>query len=316
MNPNLELRESNNWWDEEMDYSKYGFSVFSVCKNGRKTGYKAIVNNKSDKIVHIASEKYKLLPNEVVLEAANEIAEQVGLVPFKTVIESANDWKTWKSRAQNASKTYTKRKFAKAGRVLVQEFNGNQHVLADSDATSIFAFYTMPDIVEMDKNEQFHFGLAVRNSIDGTSHLAIDGFSFRHICQNMSIATIQSIAKANQIAGSMRRRHTINMDVSFPDLKERMELVVGKLKNLQNVYGRWMTEELNSEVATRLGRSISPTYLPDYIQVEKKKVTVTADPMPTLWKTYNQITAEIWHRPVEMHTKQILFEKLHTAYGL
>ena len=312
---NLILRPSELEHDNEMDYEKYGFEVGRIFyQSGKETGYKAILNSRTGKIIHVASDKYKLLPNEVVLEMANEVADEMGLVPFKTVVESIADWKTWKSRTLNAGgKSYTKHK--KAGRVLVNEIPGSAHVLLDSNCTNMFAFYKMPEIVNMDKNEQFHFGLAVRNSIDGTSKLSIDGFSYRFICQNMSVATIQQIAKVNEI-DALRRRHTINLEVTPSNLKTRMEFVVHKIKDLQKVYGRWMVEELNKDIVTKLGRTIPVTYLPEYIQVEKKKVTLTADPTPTKWKTYNDITAEVWHRPVELKTKQILFEKLHTAYGL
>jgi hypothetical protein len=77
-----------------------------------------------------------------------------------------------------------------------------------------------------------------------------------------------------------------------------------------------MVEKLNNDTVFKLGRSLPVKYLPDYINVEKKKITLTADPAPTMWETYNVLTKNIWHEPVELKTKQVLFEAVHYSFGL
>lgn len=304
----LRLEPSKNPWDNEMDYSKYGYEVLSIFDGNNLTEFKAIRNSKKEKIVAIPRVGYKLLPNEVVLDVANQVADSVNLQPFKLITDSVEDWKTFAPK----SKYY---KSKKVGHKLVQSIAGDTHALIDDEATRMFAFYVLPKLEIMDKNEEMNFGICVRNSVDGTSGLAIDGFTFRHVCQNASLMTLAQVVKSGQQVG-IKRRHTKKLDISLGNLEDWVRQVVGQMGKVKNLYANWMVQELNKDTVFKLGRSLPVKYLPDFINVEKKKVTLTADPIPTMWKTYNIVTAKIWHEPVELKTKQLLFEKLHYAYGM
>lgn len=304
----LRLEPSKNPWDNEMDYSQYGFEVLSIFDGKDLTDFKAIRNSKTNRIIAIPRIGYKLLPNEVVLEVANQVADSASLKPFKLITDSVDDWKTFNTK----SKYY---KSKKAGHSLVQSIAGNTHALIDAEATRMFAFYVLPKLEIMDKNEEMNFGICVRNSVDGTSGLAIDGFTFRHVCQNASLMTLTQIVKSGQQVG-IRRRHTKKLDISLGSLENWVQKVSTQMGKVKNLYANWMVEELNKDTVFKLGRSMPVKYLPDFISVEKKKVTLTADPIPTMWKTYNIVTAKIWHEPVELKTKQLLFENLHYAFGM
>lgn len=60
----------------EKEWERYGFKQYAIHYDAMKTGYKAIFKN--DRFIAILSEKYKLLPNEVVEEAADMVASSLG----------------------------------------------------------------------------------------------------------------------------------------------------------------------------------------------------------------------------------------------
>ena len=62
-------------------FDQYKLYQAPVKFMGKETRYKAII--KDNQLVAIVGKKYKLLPNEVVVEVAKEIAEKVGAVPFE-----------------------------------------------------------------------------------------------------------------------------------------------------------------------------------------------------------------------------------------
>jgi len=305
---NLRLEPSKNSWDNEMDYSKYGFEVLSIFDGKELTDFKAIRKTSTGRILAMPRTGYKLLPNEIVLEAANEVAETVHLEPFKLITDSIDDWKTFTAK----SKYY---KGKKNGHTVVQSVAGDTHALMDADATRMFAFYKLPKLEIMDKGEEMNFGICVRNSVDGTSGLAIDGFTFRHVCGNAGLITLAQLVKAGMQIG-IRKRHTKNLQIGLSNLQNWMFKVSEGMDKVKVLYGKWMVEELNKDTVFKLGRSLPVKYLPDYINVEKKKATLTASPIPTMWDTYNAITAKIWHEPVELKTKQVLFEAVHYSFGL
>jgi hypothetical protein len=305
----LHIEPSKNSWDNEMDYSKYGFEVLSIYDEKKNlTDFKAIRNVKTERIIAMPRIGYKLLPNEVVLEASNQVADTINLEQFKLITDSVEDWKTFKPK----SKYY---KSKKTGHKIVQYINGNEHALIDEEATRMFAFYKIPKLHLIDKNEDINFGICVRNSVDGSCGLAIDGFTFRHICGNASLMTLTQIMKAGQQV-SARHRHTKNLNIGLDNIEEWILNVSEKMGRVKALYETWMVEQLNKDTVFKLGRSMPVKYLPDYINVEKKKVTLTADPTPTMWQTYNDLTAKIWHEQVELKTKQLLFETIHWAYGM
>lgn len=309
--PNLSLSESTLDHDTEIDYAKYGFKVLKVRdENGKDTDFKAIFREKTNKYIAFVRDGYKLLPNEVVLEAGNEVADKLGMQPFKLITDAASDWATY--HHDKRYKYYTSKK---EGRKLVQNVAGETHTLIDAEATRMFAFYTLPKLEVMDKHEEINFGICIRNAVDGSSGLTIDGFTFRHICTNASLLTMVQVAKAGHKSG-IRRRHTRNLQIGLNNLENWVEKVSQDMVHVRNKYAEWMVEKVDKETIRMLGRNIPEKYLPTYITVEKHRGILKADPTPTSWKVYNDLTANIWHGQVEMRTKQTLFEKLHNSFGL
>lgn len=309
--PTLNLRDSTLDHDTQLDYGKYGFRVLKVYEeNGRETDFKAIFREKTNKYIAFVRDGYKLLPNEVVLEASNEVADSLGMKPFKLITDASEGWKTY-----HHDKKYKYYKSKKEGRKLVQNIAGETHALIDAEATRMFAFYTLPKLEIMDAKDEINFGICVRNAVDGSSGLNIDGFTFRHVCSNASLMTMIQVAKAGHTTG-IRRRHTRNLEIGLNNLETWVEKVSRDMGKVKELYGRWMVEKVNKDIIGKLGKNIPEKYLPEYISIEKKRGILTTPTIPTSWKVYNDLTASIWHEPVELRTKQLLFEKLHNSFGL
>jgi len=67
---------------------------------------------------------------------------------------------------------------------------------------------------------------------------------------------------------------------------------------------------LNKEIADNLARNLPKSHLPSYISVTQYGISLLKT--PTLWQTYNDITASIWHSPKGTITyRQTLYNKLH-----
>ena len=69
---------SEEWMD-------YGFRELYLTWNGEPVPWKAIV--RGGKLIHIASRRYTLLPNEVALRAADVVAEEIGAEKIKEFLD-------------------------------------------------------------------------------------------------------------------------------------------------------------------------------------------------------------------------------------
>lgn len=299
----LTLRDSELSHDNEIDYEQYGFKVMSVFKGERKTDFKAIYNTKTSNIVAFTRDSYKLLPNEVVLEVADGIAEEMGMKRFDLMTTAI---KSWEKYPRSDSKYYRSKK---AGRKVVQRVKGNEHVVLDSAGTSMYATYVSPKVDDkLDLGEEMMFGVTIRNSVDATMGLHVDAFSYRLICSNGAVIPEKLM--------STRRRHTKNLEIGLSDLHEYIEKGLDCAMRVRENYARWMVEQVNSETIRKLAKGLPVKYLPDYIDVSSKKPEVTLPQTPTAWKVYNDLTEAIWHESIEMNRKLELFNVVHGSFGM
>lgn len=303
-----ELVPTENTWDSEIDYDRYGFEVLGLKLDGRMTDFKVIYRKETGRIVAIPRQNYKLLPNEVVLGVANSVAKKANLKPFKMISESIDDWRTFTPKSKY-------RKSAKQGFTMVQEVVGDKHALMDAEATRMYAFFTLPEKMMDGAKEVLNFGICVANSVDTTQGLSVMGFTYRHLCQNASLMTLKQVMAQNKVLG-MYSKHTKHMKVNAANLEKWMLEAAGKMGNIQTTYATWMVEDIPKETVNRIGRWIPQKYFPEYIKKDGKKTLMTRDPTPTTWKVYNDLTQQIWHEPVELKTKQVLFESLHYSFGM
>lgn len=303
-----ELVPTENAWDSEIEYEKYGFEVLGLKLDGRVTDFKVIYRKDTGRIVAIPRQNYKLLPNEVVLGVANGVAKKANLKPFKMIAESIDDWRTFTPKSKY-------RKSSKQGFTMVQEVKGDEHALVDKEATRMYAFYTLPEVMMAGAKEVLNFGICVANSVDTTQGLAIMGFTYRHLCQNASLLTLKQVMAQNKVLG-MYSKHSKNLKIGAANLEQWMLKAADKMENVQRTYAEWMVESIPKETVRNIGRWIPQKYYPEYIKKDGKKTTMSLQPRPTTWKVYNDFTANIWHEPVELKTKQVIFENLHLSFGM
>jgi len=311
MEMQISLKESPYDFDYETDYSTYGFDVKRVCDlKGNETDFKAVVNTKTGEIIAFRGNKYKLLPNEVVLEASKQIADELGLVPFKTIGEATMSWRKWKSA--NANKIDTT-KMKKYNKTLVQEFINEPHAILDSTMTKMMALYVTPKVYDMDTKDKMQFGILVKNSIDGSTNLSVEGFSFRSMCTNVSMYSASNMAKHGLISG-YKMRHMKNVKMDFARLKEVMGAVATRTLDMKEVYGKWMVEDVRPNTIKALGKAVPKNYLPEYIDTSGKTAVMKDGFNRTAWEVYNAVTDAAWHRPIEIERKEMIFSGLHEAF--
>ena len=70
--------------------------------------------------------------------------------------------------------------------------------------------------------------------------------------------------------------------------------------------------KLRQEAAEAIAKKISKKYIPEYIDIEEHKVKLTKT--TTVWKTFNDITEEIWHNnSLSFLTKADMTNAMHSV---
>lgn len=135
-------------------WEQYGLNQVDIKLRDLDTPYKMIVEDGQP--IAITSKKYVLIPNQIVLEAADSVAQKLGAVPF---INFKGEW-------------FNKPK---------------DHVMMNAEKTRITALYGFNEPVEITPGDKIQLGFSIRNGIDGGSSFGIGMFTFRHACSNMFI---------------------------------------------------------------------------------------------------------------------------------
>jgi len=254
---------------------------FIIAKHNPKT-------NKED-LVTITGSFYKIIPNELVLEISDEI------------------FKEWSANPLNIDKP-TWAKINQYG-----DYSKSRHVI--SNGNRLHAYYKYGE--EKVGDDTIYFGVNVINSIDGSTKLGLGGFTYRVTCQNQVLfgqKTFNTLLRKQKISNTnvkgswiegelierVIKRHT---KTNFPDKEEvsrifsHFDKVVASLKEVIEIYRNLQTIQLNKEIAQRLADKLPKKSLPNYIKISKKEKEVKGlEKTPNMWATYNDITANIWHR--------------------
>lgn len=277
------LGELDNTWGQ------YKLAEGKIGYNGLSTGYKAIF--KDNKVVHIASEKYTLYPNEEAVKVADEVAIEVGAVPF-------------------------------------DKFTGNWFVKADKHVfntgkndNQTHALYAINGLFDIGGGDTIHMGFAVHNSIDGSMGFSVGAYTFRNACKNMVFMGFKGKGMRfddRESLAHIYQKHSSGLSVNPTVLKQAMLNVIQQSKGILEQYRLWKNQELKIEVARRLARKMPAKYLPEYIQVNaENKADVQLLKAPTIWDTYNDITQVIWHNDKTQYAaKKNQFDNLHKALAV
>ena len=239
------------------EWKKYNIFEQPLYYNNKPTPYKAII--KDGRVVAVTGLRYKLIPNELALEIANQTAEAVGAQPFTV-----------------------------PGRV--------SNVLFNFEKTRMLAFYRLPTL-ELDWGGRLVAGYTVYNSIDGSMGFGCSVFTFRVACLNVVWSMVRGLAFKFPL--KIYHKHTAGLRLE--KIEETIKTVTGLTKQLLLAYKKMEQIKTSEELLNKLVENGLPKKLLPK-NIEEK----------TLWETYNDITAAIWHnQKTDVTTKTRHFNALH-----
>lgn len=277
------------------------------------------------------SDRFKLVPNEKVVAAANDAARELGAVPFN---DFSGDWYI--------------------------PLDG--HVYQDAARHRVHALYAWDDPVDVGGGDTIQFGFAVHNSIDGSQSFEVGLFSFRHACANMVLMGVGGEGMNfdnREVLAHTTRHHTDSLDVSTEELTALIEETMTFAPEISETYRAWREEVIEPQQVVELIDRLPDSDLPEWIstvqegidklrteraldalgvdedadpseidqsllsEVQAEEVLVEDDDVETLvdaarpdsqtaWETYNAITESVWHSDTSNdQTKDRKFSKLH-----
>ena len=289
--------------DPEQIWSDYALEILPLYVDGEDTGRRFIMRNGN--VLGDVSDRYRLVPNEEVVAAADDIAQQMGAEPFH---EFGGDWYV---KLQN-------------------------NVFMDDEGRRAHALYAWDDPVEIGHGDEVQLGFGVHNSIDGSMGLRVGLFTFRHACANMVFMGLNRDGMSfdsRDVLKHSSKKHTHGLEIS--ELKAWIEDTVGYGQYVIDAYRRWNDRELQTEEALELidmvrNRRLSvnndvPEWIQDAVEyvedLEEKLAEGQKDvngndavgenglthehvagiaeahipQATTAWDTYNDLTESIWH---------------------
>lgn len=141
-------------------------------------------------------------------------------------------------------------------------------------------------------NDLVQFGVSIRNSIDGTSALGVDMFTYRLICRNGATARDARI--------TFNARHVGDADKLISMFREALRSALEHCHSLLEVYRKATRIKVDKDIALRLVRLNLPTmyyyYTPIKIIADGKELIIDVTREDTLWNTFNAITYVITHK--------------------
>jgi len=146
------------------------------------------------------------------------------------------------------------------------------------------------EAVEVDDIVQF--GVSIRNSVDGTTALGVDGFTYRLACRNGATARIPNV--------TFNAKHVGNVDRLLDAFREALRTALEYCHQLAELYRKATMIKVTKEIAEKLVELNLPMmyykYTPIRLKVDDKDVEVDVIREDTLWNTFNGITYVITHK--------------------
>lgn len=162
-------------------------------------------------------------------------------------------------------------------------------------------------------NDIVQFGVSIRNSIDGSSSLAVDAFSYRLACRNGAIARDSNLSFAVKHIGDPYRL----IEVFRIALKQALQNV----ERLVELYRKMTRVKLTRSIAERLVSLNLPymyyTYTPIRVEHDmdgKIKNVIVTDPESSVWEVFNAMTYTLTHKSrAGALSKSYISHRLHRA---
>lgn len=285
-------------------WSEYGLEMVPVKLDGQDTGRRLILRN--GKFIADVTDRYKLLPNERAVNAADAVANELGAVPFD---DFDGDW------------------FIPL----------KDNVVMDEEGRRVHALYAWDDPVRLGDGDEIQMGFAVHNSIDASLGFHVGLFTFRHACANMVWMGVHDDGMAfddRDVVVNGMRKHTSGLQVDNDALQARVKNVLMLADEVSETYDQWreqfVTESHIEEMLKRLPEKDLPKWVRDIGDVLDRakgngtlgEAVTTEDliraEMPateTVWTTYNDLSESVWHDDdTSDSTKMMKFKDLHRVF--
>jgi hypothetical protein len=146
------------------------------------------------------------------------------------------------------------------------------------------------EAVEVDDIVQF--GVSIRNSIDGSTALGVDGFTYRLACRNGATARIPNV--------TFNAKHVGDVNKLLDAFREALRTALEYCHQLAELYRKATRIKVTKEIAERLVELRLPMmyykYTPIRLKINDKEIEVDVVREDTLWNTFNGITYVITHK--------------------
>jgi hypothetical protein len=144
--------------------------------------------------------------------------------------------------------------------------------------------------IEVDDIVQF--GVSIRNSIDGSTALGVDGFTYRLACRNGATARIPNV--------TFNAKHVGDVNKLLDAFREALRTALEYCHQLAELYRKATRIKVTKEIAERLVELNLPMmyykYTPIRLKVDDKDIEIDVIREDTLWNTFNGITYVITHK--------------------
>jgi hypothetical protein len=142
-------------------------------------------------------------------------------------------------------------------------------------------------------NDLVQFGVSIRNSIDGSTALGVDGFTYRLACRNGATARLQNV--------TFNAKHVGDVNKLLDAFREALRTALEYCHQLAELYRKATRIKVTKEIAERLVELNLPMmyykYTPIRLNVDgREEVEVDVVREDTLWNTFNGITYVITHK--------------------
>ena len=215
------------------EWIDYGFRELYLTWDGEAIPWKAIVRD--GRLVHIASRRYTLLPNEVALKAADRVAKEIGAEKIREFLDPC----------------------------------GRLYALYDMkvEAEPIRGVKTRLGIyVYNSVDGSLAYGASV------LSILSRGSMTFYAFMPYRFLATYLSPEAA---AAIVREPHRPGLETDVEKMAERLRKLVRRGEEALGVYRLWSEIELDKDLADVLWDRLPRAYLPPYIKALREGVSLT-----------------------------------------
>lgn len=262
-------------------FRKYGIKTYSIEANGKAWNKYQFIERKGNPIA-ILSSKYQVLPNELVIEKADQIAQKLDAKPFTF------DDRQWFSK-----------------------YEVHEHVMASRNLASMSALYVFREDVDITgEGDYVHLGYSVGNAIDGSRAFSVAIFTFRRVCSNFMLhlhsEKMLKVVNGEQITAnlglnqtqtlaSVSRKHTKSLSTKMvlPTIKAVIKSADCVVQRYRAMKKADLLEKQAAQVVNHLPKRVYGQ-LP-YIDVNQDNNKVTITQKVSQWQAFNDLTQALSH---------------------